>query len=77
MSLYNDKRISWLKRVFPEGTRICLEKMVDDPYPVEPNTLGTVGHVDDAGTIHCNFDNGRSLGVIYGVDKFHIVREGE
>ena len=33
MSLYNDKRISWLKRVFPEGTRICLEKMVDDPYP--------------------------------------------
>lgn len=30
MSLYNDKRISWLKRVFPEGTRICLEKMVDD-----------------------------------------------
>lgn len=77
MSLYNDKRISWLKRVFPEGIRICLEKMVDDPYPVEPNTLGTVDHVDDAGTIHCNFDNGRSLGVIYGVDKFHIVREGE
>lgn len=27
MSLYNDKRISWLKRVFPEGTRICLEKV--------------------------------------------------
>jgi hypothetical protein len=51
--------------------------MVDDPYPVEPNTLGTVAHVDDAGTIHCNFDNGRSLGVIYGVDKFHIVRKGE
>lgn len=40
MSLYNDKRIAWLKRVFPEGTRICLEKMVDDPYPVEPNTQG-------------------------------------
>lgn len=77
MSLYNDKRIAWLKRVFPEGIRICLEKMVDDPYPVEPNTLGTVDHVDDAGTIHCNFDNGRSLGVIYGVDEFHIVREGK
>lgn len=46
MSLYNDKRISWLKRVFTEGTRICLEKMVDDPYPVEPNMLGTVNHVD-------------------------------
>lgn len=65
------------KEFSPRVQEYALRKMVDDPYPVEPNTLGTVDHVDDAGTIHCNFDNGRSLGVIYGVDKFHIVREGE
>ncbi|MFQ7071346.1 DUF4314 domain-containing protein, partial [Ruminococcus bicirculans (ex Wegman et al. 2014)] len=27
------------------------------------------------GTVHCVFDNGRTLGVIPGVDDFHIVSE--
>ena len=31
--------------------------------------------MDDIGTVHCVFDNGRTLGVIPGVDDFHIVRE--
>ena len=35
-----------------------------------------VDHVDDAGTLHCIFDNGRTLGDIPGVDDFHVIREG-
>ena len=31
--------------------------------------------MDDIGTLHCIFDNGRTLGVIPDVDDFHIVRE--
>ena len=31
--------------------------------------------MDDIGTVHCDFDNGRTLGVIPGVDDFHIVSE--
>ena len=31
--------------------------------------------MDDIGTLHCIFDNGRTLGVIPGVDDFHIVSE--
>ena len=31
--------------------------------------------MDDIGTVHCVFDNGRTLGVISGVDDFHIVSE--
>ena len=31
--------------------------------------------MDDIGTVHCVFDNGRTLGVIPGVDDFHIVSE--
>ena len=49
--------------------------MNDDPFPVESGTLGRVDHVDDIGTLHCVFDNGRTLGVIPGVDDFHIVSE--
>ena len=31
--------------------------------------------VDDAGTLHCKFDNGRTLGVIPDVDKFHKIAQ--
>ena len=31
--------------------------------------------MDDIGTVHCVFDNGRTLGVIPGVDDFQIVNE--
>ena len=34
-----------------------------------------IEHMDDIGTVHCVFDNGRTLGVIPGVDDFHIVSE--
>ena len=34
------------------------------------NTKGVVKYVDDIGTIHCTFENGRNLGLIYGEDNF-------
>ena len=42
---------------------------------VEPYTTKNIEHMDDIGTLHCVFDNGRTLGVIPGVDDFHIVSE--
>ncbi len=72
---YDQKKIEWLKKRYPEGTRICLDRMNDDLFPVESGTFGKVDHVDDIGTVHCVFDNGRTLGVIPGVDDFHTVSE--
>lgn len=46
---------------------------MEDLCPVESGTCGTVQFVDDAGTLHCKFDNGRMLGVIPDVDKFHKI----
>ena len=40
--------------------------MGDDPRPIDPGTKGTVIHVDDIGTVHCSFDNGRQLGLVPG-----------
>ena len=51
--------------------------MGDDPHPVEPNTRGTVKFVDDMGTLHCDFDNGRQLGVVPGEDSFRKLTEQE
>ncbi len=64
-----------LKKRYPAGTRIMLDYMGDDPRPIEPGIKGTVRVVDDAGTVHCNFDNGRSLGLIPGEDSFHKIQE--
>ena len=63
------------KKIYPAGTRIELDFMGDDPHPIAPGTRGTVRVVDDMGTVHCDFDNGRRLGLIPGEDSFHIVEE--
>lgn len=62
---------------YPPGTRIILLNMGDDPQPIEPNTRGTVMAVDDIGTLHCGFDNGRSLGIVPSEDKFRKLTEKE
>ena len=62
---------------YPPGTRIMLLSMGRDPNPVEDQTRGTVRVVDDIGTLHCSFDNGRSLGVVPGEDSFRKLTEEE
>jgi hypothetical protein len=48
-------------------------QMGDDPRPIPPDTKGTVVSVDDMGTVHCVFDNGRRLGLIPGEDVFRRI----
>ena len=66
-----------MKERYPAGTRIMLLQMGSDPRPVEPNTKGTVVAVDDIGTIHCDFDNGRGLGIVPGEDSFRTLTDEE
>ena len=73
--IYNEKKVETLRQRYPEGTRICLDSMDNDPRPIPPGTKGMVQFVDDAGTLHCKFDNGRTLGVIPDVDKFHKIEQ--
>lgn len=55
---------------YPPGCRIELLEM-NDPYaPIQSGTRGTVAYVDDMGTLHMHWDNGRTLGVIPGEDSF-------
>lgn len=69
--------VQYTKESYPPGTRIMLLSMGDDPRPVEDNTRGTVRVVDDIGTLHCSFDNGRSLGIVPGEDSFRKLTEEE
>ena len=64
-----------LRREYPAGTRVELLRM-DDPYnPPPAGTKGTVLSVDDIGTIHVRWDNGSSLGVVYGEDRCIVIKE--
>lgn len=62
-----------IREMYPAGTRVELISMGDDPQPVPPGTIGTVKHIDDAGTIHVSWSTGSSLGVIPGVDFIRII----
>mgnify|MGYP002621823653 CR=1 FL=1 len=65
------------RQKYPEGTRIELIMMGDDPHPIEAGTRASVQYVDDIGTVHCKFDNGRSLGLIPGEDSFRKLTSEE
>lgn len=73
----NSRMAEGYKKAYPPGTRIMLLRMGDDPRPIEDNTRGTVMAVDDIGTLHCNFDNGRSLGIIPSEDSFRKLTDEE
>ena len=72
-----EKQVERLRKQYPPGTRICCDYMPNDPRPIESGTLGTVVGVDDAGQIMMKWDNGRSLSLIPGVDRFHTVEQTE
>lgn len=58
-----------LREEYPPGTHVELISMCD-PYRHMPAGLkGVVMHVDDAGGIHINWENGSTLAAFYGIDQ--------
>jgi hypothetical protein len=67
-------QIDHYKKAYPPGTRIeLIANMFDEDIP--KGTRGTVVAVDDIGTLHTNFDNGRSLGVLPNLDSFKKIED--
>lgn len=75
--MFSADTAKFTKSMYPEGTRIQLISMADDPHPVENGVRGTVRFVDDMGTVHVDWDNGRTLGVIPGEDNFRTLNAQE
>lgn len=73
MTSHEEHMIRKIKSDYPKGT--CIELIyMDDPYAkLPPRTPGVVEIVDDIGTIHVNWDNGSTLGLVPGIDRFRKV----
>lgn len=66
------KLIDDLKAKYTPGTRVRLVHMNDPQAPAD-GAEGTVTAVDDMGTVHVLWDNGSTLGAIYGEDVFYKI----
>ena len=65
-----------LKRIrekYPVGCTVEIIEMCD-PYRDMPAGLrGTVTHVDDTGTVFADWENGSTLGAVFGEDRIRRV----
>lgn len=58
-----------------EGKRIEVISTTDEYATLKPGDKGTVSFVDDLGTIHVTWDNGSSLGLVPGEDRYKFIEE--
>ena len=73
MKEWSKEKLEELRTKYKPGTRIKLIHM-DDKWGCRlDGSLGTVEHIDDAGTIHMHWDRGSSLGLIPDEDEFEII----
>ena len=56
----------------PEGARIRLLAMADDPDPVAVGSRGTVVG-GNGGQLWVRWDSGRTLSLIVGVDRYEVL----
>ena len=77
MNFLSRAQVERIRQQYPPGTEVELIAMPEDPHPVPPGTRGKVLAVDDAGQLVMKWNNGSSLSLIPGVDRFRTVPEQE
>ena len=76
MNFPDRETVERVRKEYPAGTRVILEKMEDKQAP-PVGSLGTVIGVDDTASLLMKWDNGRTLGIVPGEDQFRVIPESQ
>ena len=66
-------QVERIRNHYPVGTKVRMIHMTDPYNPISKGTVGTVAYVDDAGSVHMRWENGRTLAFIPGEDSVEII----
>jgi len=69
---FNRNIVEMMKERYPVGTRVELLEMDDTQAPPQ-HTKGTVLGVDDIASVLVSWDNGSTLNLLYGEDRFRKI----
>jgi hypothetical protein len=75
MKTITKNHVDFIRKQYPVGSIVKLIKMEDLKAPKQ-GMCGAVFYIDDLGTIHVKWENGSTLGVVYGIDKVEKVVNG-
>lgn len=68
------EEVERLRSIYPPGRIVVLVEMQDEPQAPPEGTVGEIRGVDDAGSVLVRWDNGSSLSIILGKDKFYLLK---
>lgn len=77
MRFPSKEQVERVRLAYSIGSRVALVAMSDPYTTLKPGSLGTVDFVDDTGTVFCVWDDGSTLGAVYGVDVIRRVDKGD
>lgn len=72
MEMIKREVLERLRKTYLVGAKVELVRM-DDVQAPSVGTKGVVEFIDDIGTIHVKWENGSSLGVVYGEDLCKVI----
>lgn len=64
--------LDFLRQQFPKDSRIQLTEIGGNPRPISPDSTGKLDYIDDAGQFHVKWDNGCTLALVLGEDRFSV-----
>lgn len=73
--MIDNNKLQRIKEKYPLGSRVQMNKDMDDIQPIKAGEMGTIDFIDDEGQIHVRWDNGSGLALIEGVDNFQLINK--